>query len=72
MALALGRDLENNRVYLWPHFAETGVVGLSSEQETELLRLVPPAEWSVMRQTKRYTWWRLGIGADGAWHFSTK
>ena len=72
VALPLGRDLENNRVYLWPHFAETGVVGLSPEQETELLRLVSPAEVSVMRRTKHYTGWRLGIGADGVWHFLAK
>ena len=72
VAVPLGRDLENNRVYLWPHFAETGVVGLSSEQETDLLRLVPPAEVSALRRAKRYTWWRLGIGADGVWHFLAK
>ena len=72
VALPLGRDIENNRVYVWPHFAETGIVGLSSEQEAELQRLAPPAEVSVMRRTKRYTGWRLGIGADGVWHFLTK
>lgn len=72
IAVPLGRDLENNRVYLWPHFAETGVEELSTDRKMELARLVPPAEMAAMAQSRRYTWWRLGIGADGVWHFLTR
>ena len=35
----------------------------------ELLRLVPPAAAKEMRATGKYTHWRLGIGADGTWHY---
>ncbi len=68
----LGRDLENNRVYVWPHFAETGVSNLSPTAEVELHRLVPAAEARRMQEAGKYTFWKLGIGADGVWHFFVK
>jgi hypothetical protein len=67
--LPLGRDLENNRIYVWPYLAETDLAKLSPAQEVQLLRLVPPAAAKEMRATGKYTHWRLGIGADGTWHF---
>jgi hypothetical protein len=67
--LPLGRDLENNRIYVWPYLAETDLAKLGPAQEVQLLRLVPPAAAKQMRATGKYTHWRLGIGADGTWHF---
>ena len=72
VALPLGRDIENNRVYVWPHFAETGVASLSPAREVELYRLVPHAEVRKMREAGRYNSWRIGIGADGVWHYLRK
>lgn len=72
VVLPLGRDAENNKVYVWPHFAETGVSGLSPEREVELLRLVPLAVAKSMREKGVYDHWRIGIGADGVWHFLRK
>ncbi|MFM9938143.1 MAG: hypothetical protein ACKVP7_01440 [Hyphomicrobiaceae bacterium] len=72
VTLPLGRDVENSKVYIWPHFAETGVANLTPEREVELLRLVPPASAKAMRESGRYTYWSLGIGADGVWHFLRK
>lgn len=69
VALPFGRDLENNRIYVWPHFAETGVAGLSPPAEVELYRLVPFNEARRMLDSGRYDGWRIGIGADGVWHF---
>ena len=66
--LPLGRDLENNRIYVWPYFAETGVANLKPEQEVELYRLVTPAAAREMRTKGRYSSWRVGIAADGTWH----
>jgi hypothetical protein len=68
VALPLGRDLENNRVYVWPYFAEVPLDRLSPAQEVELLRLVPPAAAKEMKAARRYTYWRIAIGADGTWH----
>ena len=68
VVLPLGRDLENNRLYMWPYFAEVPLDRLTPAQEVELLRLVPPAAAKDMKGKGKYTHWRLAIGADGTWH----
>lgn len=65
----LGRDLENNRIFVWPRFADLDLAKLAPADEVQLLRLVPPAAAKGMRAAGKYTYWRLGIGADGTWHF---
>jgi hypothetical protein len=72
VALPLGQDIENNRVYVWPYFAEVPLQKLTPAQQIELLRLVPPAAAKEMLQTGKYTYWRLAIGADGTWHHFRK
>jgi hypothetical protein len=66
--LPLGKDLENNIIYVWPYLAEAKLDELTPAQEVDLLRLVSPAEAKAMREKKKWTWWRLTIGADGTWH----
>jgi hypothetical protein len=68
VALPLGRDLENNRVYIWPYLAEVPIDKLSPAQEVELLRIVAPTALKAMRTAGKYTHWRIAIGADGTWH----
>jgi hypothetical protein len=68
VVLPLGPDLENNRLYVWPYFAELPPDKLSPAQEVELLRLVSPAAVKDMRSAGKYTHWRIVIGADGTWH----
>jgi hypothetical protein len=41
---------------------------LTPDQEVRLYRLVKPDEVKAMRQKKKWTWYRLAIGADGTWH----
>jgi hypothetical protein len=72
VALPLGRDLENNLIYVWPYFAEVPLQKLTPAQQVELLRLVPPAATKEMLRTGKYTHWRLAIGADGTWHHFRK
>ncbi len=64
----LGKDLENNVVYVWPYLAEAKLDALTPAEQVDLLRLVSPEEAKKMRKAKRWTWWRLSIGADGTWH----
>jgi hypothetical protein len=66
--LPLGKDLENNIIYVWPYLAEMDLSKLSPAQEVDLLQLVGPAKAKTMREEKKWTWWRLTIGADGTWH----
>jgi hypothetical protein len=68
VVLPLGRDLENNRLFIWPYFAEMPLGQLTPAQQVELLRLVPPAAAKDMQAKGRYTHWQLAIGADGSWH----
>lgn len=70
--LPLGRDLENNIVYVWPYLAEAHLDQLTPAEEVDLLRLVPPEKAKAMREAKKWTWWRLAIGADGTWHSFVK
>jgi hypothetical protein len=63
-----GRDIENNRLFVWPYLAERPLGLLTPAEEVDLYRLVPPDEARTMKQSGRYTWWRLVIGADGTWH----
>lgn len=66
--LPIGRDVENADVYVWPYLAERPLDKLIPAEEVELLRLVPAATAAAMRTAKRWTWYRLVIGADGTWH----
>ena len=68
VALPLGRDVENNRIYVWPYLAEVPLDKLTPAQEVDLLRLISPAAAKEMKTKGKYTHWRLAIGADGTWH----
>jgi hypothetical protein len=66
--LPFGKDLENNIIYVWPYLAEVQLDKLTPSQEVDLIRLVGAAEAKAMQAKKKWTWWRLTIGADGTWH----
>ena len=63
-----GGDIENNKVYVWPYFAEVSLTSLNPIEETQLLRIVPRSRFAAMKKQGKYTYWRLAIGADGTWH----
>jgi hypothetical protein len=67
-AVPLGRDAENNLIYVWPYLAEAKLDALTPPEEVDLLRLVSPEAAKSMHEKKKWTWWRLTIGADGTWH----
>lgn len=70
--LAVGRDIENSYLYVWPALSEIAPTQWTPAQQVELLRLVTPAEAAAMRTANRWLWWRLAIGADGTWHTFVK
>ena len=66
--LPFGKDLENNIIYVWPYLAE-----VRARQADAVARGRPHsprgrAEAKRMQAKKKWTWWRLTIGADGTWH----
>lgn len=66
--LAIGKDPENATVYVWPYLAELPLDSLTPAEEVDLYRLMPVAAAKALRAGKKWTWWRLAIGADGTWH----
>jgi len=56
-------------MYLWPYFARVPIKSLSPEQKVQLLRLVTGSDYKDMLASGSYTFYRLGIGNDGAWRF---
>ena len=66
--LPLGKDIENNRVFVWPYLAELGLDKLTPAEAVDLYRLLPAADAKAMIAKGRYAGWRLAIGADGVWH----
>jgi hypothetical protein len=67
-----GRDIENNRLFVWPRFAEIGEAEMTAADRAARARLVPPEVLAEMTAAGRYAWWRLVIGADGTWHAFVK
>lgn len=63
----IGANLENNTVYVWPGIAEKPLDKLSPADHVALLRLMPADELKHMIEARKWTWWRLAIGADGTW-----
>lgn len=61
----------DTKMYVWPHFAARGMRDLTPPEKVELYRLVSPAEAARMTEDG-YDYYRLGIGADGTWHFFYK
>jgi hypothetical protein len=58
-----------DEMYVWPYFAETGVAALTSAQEVELYRIAPRELVAAMKQSGKYSYYRLGIGPTGVWHY---
>lgn len=56
-------------LYVWPYLAVRPLGSLTRDEEADLLRLMAPEDAKAMKAKGKYTSWRLGIGADGTWHF---
>ncbi len=70
--LKIGRDLENNDVFVWPGIAETDLKALPPSDRVTLWRILPPDIAAETVRTGRWLWYRLAIGADGTWHVFKK
>jgi hypothetical protein len=56
-------------MYLWPYFARVPLRALTPEQKVELFRIVTGADYREMLEAGTYSFYRVGIGPDGTWHF---
>jgi hypothetical protein len=55
--------------YVWPYFAQYPLNALTPEQIVELFTLVTAADFEDMKSYGAYTFFRVGIAADGRWLF---
>lgn len=56
-------------MYLWPYFARMPLKSLTPEQKVELFRIITGADYKDMLDFGAYSFYRVGIGPDGTWHF---
>ena len=56
-------------VYVWPYFARMPLKALTPQQRVELFRIVTGADYKEMQDFGAYSFYRLGIGPDGTWHY---
>lgn len=56
-------------MYLWPYFTRMPMKNLTAEQKVELFRIVTGSDYKDMLDFGAYSFYRLGIGPDGTWHF---
>jgi hypothetical protein len=58
-----------DELYVWPYFAQYPIEALTPEQLVELFTLVTAADYEDMKSYGSYTFFRVGIAADGRWLF---
>jgi hypothetical protein len=56
-------------MYVWPYFAETNLTTLTPPQAVDLYRMLPAAQAVPMQRSGKYSYYRVGIAADGVWHY---
>lgn len=71
-SLPIGRDHENNAVYVWPYLSEVPVKNLNAADREVLSAMMSEAELGDLLKHGKWTWYRLAIGADGTWHVFSK
>ncbi|MDX5593099.1 hypothetical protein [Pseudovibrio sp. SPO723] len=54
-----------NETYIWPYFAHYPMNELTNKQKTEMFRIVTAADYFEMKDYGTWTFYRLGIAADG-------
>lgn len=56
-------------MYVWPYFARFKLDKLSPTQMVELFRIITAGDLEDMRDKGVYSFYRVGIGPDGTWHY---
>jgi hypothetical protein len=70
--LPFGRDIENNRLFVWPALSERKPADWTGDDAALIARIASADEIAKMRLAGGYDGWRMIIGADGVWHAFAK
>ena len=54
---------------VWPYHAAIPLSGLNPSQEVEIYRFLTPARVKEMAAQGKYSFYSVGIGRDGVWHY---
>ena len=56
-------------MYVWPYFSAMPIDRLTPQQMVELYRILTAADVDEMRAYDAWLFFKVGIGADGSWHY---
>ena len=56
-------------IYVWPAFAALPLDRLEPGQLVELMKIVTSSDLEEMKGSGHYTFYTVGIGPDGTWHW---
>ncbi len=58
-----------DEMIVWPYHAAIPLSALSPSQEVDIYRFLPPARVKEMTAAGKYSFYSVGIGRDGVWHY---
>ena len=61
-----------NEMIVWPYHAAIPLSGLTPSQEVEIYRFLPPERLKEMAAAGKYSFYSVGIGRDGVWHYFSR
>lgn len=56
-------------MYVWPSFTALPLDRLDASQTVEIYKIVTSSDFEEMKSVGRYTFYNVGIGPDGTWHW---
>src|SRR5467141_427021 len=62
-------DGTGQETYVWTYLVRMSLKALTPQQRVELFRIITGADYKDMTAFGAYSFYRLGIGADGSWQF---
>jgi hypothetical protein len=56
-------------MYVWPYFAVLPMDKLTPQQLVDVYKIVTSGDFEEMKNSGTYSFYALGIGPDGTWHY---
>ncbi len=58
-----------SEMYIWPYYAVLPVNSLTPPQLVDVYKIVTSGDFEEMKNSGSYSFYALGIGPDGTWHY---